>query len=250
MEKVKFENSRGLELIGNYWEADSNIGVVMSHGFTGNKEEWGKFTEVAGELNNAGFNILTFDFSGCGESEDDAITIEKEIDDLNTAIDFIQSKGIEKLGLFGLSQGGWIALETYKERKEEISSLVLLAPLTDAIPTYGEQKFSKEQKEELREKGSTVRTREEGVRDKFKIPERLIDKKENLNQDKLLEGVDCPILFIHGTEDETVPIKQSEKAAKKLGNAELMKIQDDHYWKESVSEVADTSTEFFKKHLN
>ena len=110
--------------------------------------------------------------------------------------------------------------------------------------------FSEKQRDELREKGFTVRTREEGFRNKFEIPEKLIDGKENLNQDELLEGIDCPILFIHGTEDETVPINQSKKAAKKLENTELKKIEDDHYWKESVSEVADASSEFFKRHLN
>lgn len=250
MEKVKFENSRGKELVGNYWRADSDVGVVMSHGFTGNKEEWGKFTEVAEELNSEGFYVLTFDFSGCGESEDDKITVDKEVDDLNSAIDFIQSKGVEKLGLFGLSQGGWVTLETYKERKEEISCLVLLAPLTGRIPSYREQKFSEKQREELQEKGYTIRTREKGKRDKFEIPAKLIDKKENLDQDALLEGVECPVLFIHGTEDETVPIEHSRKAVEKLRNGELIEIQDDHYWERSTSEVAEDAVKWFKEYLS
>lgn len=49
----------------------------MTHGFTGNKEQFGKFKEIAENLNQAGFNALSFDFSGCGESGEDAITVKK-----------------------------------------------------------------------------------------------------------------------------------------------------------------------------
>jgi pimeloyl-ACP methyl ester carboxylesterase len=249
MEKVRFENSRGKELVGNYYEAGSDAGTVMSHGFTGSKDQYGKFTEVAEDLHSEGFNVLTFDFSGCGESDDDSITVEKEVDDLNSAIDFLQDNGVEKLGLFGLSQGGWITLETYKERKEEVSCLVLLAPLTDAITNYREQKYSKKQRKQLQEDGHTTITKEKGNRDKYEIPGKLIDKKETLNQDELLESVDCPVLFIHGTEDDGVPIKQSEKAVEKLNSAELVKIEDDHYWRESVPEIVESSRWWFRNNI-
>lgn len=75
MKKVKIENSRGLNLIGNYWEADSDTGKVMAHGFTGTKEQYGKFSEIAEGLHSTGFNVLSFDFSSCGESDEDSITV-------------------------------------------------------------------------------------------------------------------------------------------------------------------------------
>lgn len=250
MEKVKFENSRGLELVGNFWEANSDKGIVMSHGFTGSKEQYGKFTEVAEKLHSSGFNVLAFDFSGCGESDDDVITAEKEVDDLNSAIDFLQAEGVRKMGLLGLSQGGWITLKKYKERKDEIACLVLIAPLTDALPGYREKKYSEKQRKKLQENDFIVFTKEKGKRNRFRVPEELIHKKETLDQDELLEGVDCPVLFIHGKEDGTVPIEQSERAVEKLEEAELTEIEDNHYWKESVSTAADESTEFFKRHLS
>jgi|APHM01.1.fsa_nt_gi Predicted hydrolases or acyltransferases (alpha/beta hydrolase superfamily) len=249
MEKVKFENRRGGELVGNYWSTSSDTGIVMSHGFTGSKEQFGKFTEVGEKLHSAGFNVLAFDFSGCGESEDDSITLEKEVEDLNSAIEFLQQKGVEKLGLFGLSQGGWITLETYKERKKEISCLVLLAPLTDALPDYRQRKYSEVQRKALQEDGYTTIRKDKDNRRKYKIPEKLIHKKETLNQDELLEGIDCPVLFIHGTKDDSVPIEQSKKAVDELNSAELTKIEDNHYWEESVSEVAENSIRWFKQNL-
>lgn len=249
MEKINFENSRGLELAGNYWNAGSDTAVVMSHGFTGNKEEWGKFTRIAEKFNSAGFTVLAFDFSGCGESEDDSITIQKEVDDLNSAIDYVKSRGAERVGLFGLSQGGLITLETYKKRQDGVSAIVLLAPLTDAIPDYRHQKFSQTQRENLEKKGYTVRTRKKGERDRFVIPNKLIERKENLDQDELVSGVECPVLFIHGAEDSTVPLEHSEGAVKNLNKAEIQKIEDDHYFEESVDEVAKLSERWFKEHL-
>lgn len=246
MERVEFENSRGLTLVGNFWSADSDAGIVMAHGFTGNKEEWGKFTEIADSLNSIGYNVLSFDFSGCGESGDDSITIEKEVDDLGSAIEFCRSQGVERFGLFGLSQGGLIALKNYREN---VKTVVLVAPLTHKIEDYRDRKLSDEQVRELEEKEYTVRTREKGNRDEFIIPKQVIERKESLDQDKILQDIECPVLIIHGSEDETVPLEHSRKAVEKLEQAELEVINDDHYFEDSVDQVASSAENWFKKHL-
>lgn len=82
MERVEFENSRGLTLVGDYLQADSDAGIVMAHGFTGDRTEWDYFDQVAEYLNDSGYNVLKFDFSGSGESDDEPITIGNQVEDL------------------------------------------------------------------------------------------------------------------------------------------------------------------------
>jgi pimeloyl-ACP methyl ester carboxylesterase len=243
MEKVKFENSRGLELAGNFWEADSDRGVVMAHGFTGSKEQFGKFTHIATRLNQAGFNVLSFDFSGCGESEDDTIGIEKEVEDLEAAEEFIRSRGVERIVLFGLSQGGLICLESVIDA----GAMVLLNPLTSKIEDY-RNKLREEQRSDLREKGFAFSERKGEGRNKFKFSQELIEKKETIDQDKALEGVECPVLIIQGRIDETVDPEDSRKAAE-LVNGRIEMIEDDHYFKHSLRKVSDLSIGFLEEEM-
>ena len=241
MEKVEFENERGLKLVGNYWKADSDAGIVMAHGFGGNREEHGKFVEIAEALNEAGFNLLTFDFSGCGESDEDSITIEKEIEDLNSAVDFVRSRGVEDLGLIGISQGGLVAL---RASDLDAEAMFLLAPVTDALEDYRDN-LSGWQLEELEEYGLSRKYRPERSRKNTVFLEEDIVEKENVIQDNLLSNIGIPVLIAHGKEDSKVPIEDSRRAVQKLDNAELIEMEDDHYLNESVQELCEKAVEFF-----
>lgn len=74
--------------------------------------------------------MLAFDFSGGGESNKSPITAEKEIKDLDAAIDYIQSRGVERVGLYGHSLGGYISLKNYRP---EVETMVLTSPVTDSV---------------------------------------------------------------------------------------------------------------------
>ena len=49
--------------------------VILCHGFAYYKEEAGIFTEVAMRLTKRGFAVYYFDFSGCGISSGDFVTL-------------------------------------------------------------------------------------------------------------------------------------------------------------------------------
>ena len=243
MKKIRFNNTRGLKLVGNFWKGNTDLGIVMAHGFTGSKEQYGKFTHIATVLNNAEFNVLSFDFSGCGESEDDIIDISREVEDLEAAVEWMKNQGMEEIGLLGLSQGGTICLE-YGEAK----SMVLINPLTSALPEYSE-KLSQKQRKELDEKGFTFREKKGEDRNRFNFTKDLVRKKEQLDQESLLEDVKCPVLIIQGERDETVPLEHSRGAVKKLDDARLETIDDDHYFKNSLGKVSELSKEFFEEKM-
>jgi esterase/lipase len=245
MEKVKFENDRGLELVGNFWSASSDLGIVMAHGFTGTKQQYGKFTRIADELHKAGFNVLSFDFSGCGESEEDSITVEKEIADLESAIRFVKSGGVRKIGLLGLSQGGLVCLNV---SDPVVEAIFLMAPPTDALKNY-RGKLSGWQREELEEYGLTRKYKPEASRSQIVFSEKAVGEKQNIDQDELLKNIQVPVKIVHGTEDASVPVEQSRRAVEILENAELAEIEDDHYFEDSVEKVAEMAAKFFSEKL-
>lgn len=245
MEKVKFENSRGRKLVGNYYEADSDAGIVMSHGFTGDKHERGYFDKVAEELNEAGYNVLAFDFSGGGESNKSPITAEKEIEDLEAAIDYIQSRGVERVGLYGHSLGGYISLKNYRP---EVKAMVLTAPVTDSIDLSKNNLVW------------TLFTRILGrvpsvnywknKRQLMWVDSKIVDELKAVDQDNLLSEVECPVLVIHGNEDEVVSLGDSKKAVEKLETSELEALEGlTHDYNNHLDEVIEAAKNWFKKYL-
>jgi len=144
MEKVSFETPRednqNLELAGNYWEANSNTGVIMAHGFTGDKSEWGYFDRIAEALNVAGYNVLAFDFAGSGESDDEPLRIDRQVQDLSVAKEYLESKGVDKIGLYAHSQGSLVSLRN----SDGVEAMVLTSPVTENLADYTDDRLSEE----------------------------------------------------------------------------------------------------------
>lgn len=245
MEKVEFENSRGRQLVGNYYEADSDTGVVMSHGFTGDKHEWGYFDRVAEALNEAGYNVLAFDFSGGGDSNNSPITAEKEIGDLDSAIDFIQSKGVERLGLYGHSLGGYISLKNYRPGVE---TMVLTAPVTDSTDVSKNSLVWKLFSKTVGRVPSVNYWRNK--RQLMWIDSKIVREMKSVDQDELLSGVQCPVLIVHGREDAVVPLEDSRKAVKKLETSKMKEINGlSHGYNNHLDEVINSTKSWLDKHI-
>lgn len=248
MERVIFKNSRNQSLVGHLYTSESESIIIMSHGFTGDKSEWGRFDKVAESLNQSGYNALTFDFSGSGESDDDTLTVDKQVDDLNSAIKFVKSKGYQNIGLFGHSLGGLISLKCFTP---EIVTMVLWAPVTNKIKSTWDKSYSKEQLQELDEKGYITKTRDKGVRKTILIDKQMLKDREIINQKDLLKDIDCPILIIHGKQDESVPYSDSEEAIKLLSNDSKLELVDkaDHGFYNYMNVIIDLSNNWFLNHL-
>lgn len=101
MNRVEFTNSKNLKLVGNLYPSVGDSIIIMCHGFLSNKYSRGRFDRLIKVLNKSGFSALAFDFRGCGESDDDSITVDKEVDDLKSAIAFVKSKGYKRIALYG-----------------------------------------------------------------------------------------------------------------------------------------------------
>lgn len=247
MYKVNFKNSRGLNLVGIFYPANSKSIILITHGFTGDKSEWGRFDKAAEALNKEGYNILTFDFSGSGESDDDFLSVGKQVDDLNCAIKFVLDKGLRNIGLIGLSLGGLVSAKVYDKR---IKAMVFWAPVTNARKNY-ERRFTKRQINELHKKGFITYNMNKGVRKVIMIDKQMIIDRESVDQAKLLSHIGCPVLIIHGSKDNTVPIKDSESSMNYLSAESKLEIIEgaDHGFYEYLDKFIEPTVRWFRKYL-
>lgn len=247
MKRVTFKNSRGLRLVGRFYKGSAKSAIIMSHGFTGDKSEWGRFDQTAEALNKAGFTAFTFDFSGCGESEDDSLTVEKQVEDLRCAIGFIREKGFKELGLLGHSLGGLISL---KNLNKGIKALVLWAPAT-APKADLQSWYTRRQLKEMEDTGYLVKTRDMGARRRFIIEKKMFDELAGIDQEKLLSKVKCPVLIIHGDRDDVVPVENSRQAMRYLPNGSKLEIIKgaDHGFYEQLDQFIEHTVEWFKRFM-
>lgn len=110
-EAVSFETRDGLTLRGWFIPADHAKGtLVFSHGYAGDCSPDLIYVPF---FNQAGYNVLLFDYRGHGISDGDFTSlVHYERGDLVDGIEFLRGRGIERVALIGFSMGGAIALAT------------------------------------------------------------------------------------------------------------------------------------------
>jgi pimeloyl-ACP methyl ester carboxylesterase len=198
MQRVSFRNSRGLRLVGNFFPSDSTAVVIMAHGFTSDKSSRGRFDRIAQSLNEFGYNALAFDFSGCGESDNDSLTTAKQVDDLTAAIAYVKSRNFSPIALLGHSLGSLICLRAYSP---EVATMILTGALTGAMHYKWDEYYSPEQLRELAEMGFLTIPQNVGHRQEVIVESQMLKDFAEIDQPKLLSRVECPVLIIHGDND-------------------------------------------------
>lgn len=125
-EKVTFSSRDGrLKLNGYFYPtAESRAAIILCHGFHGGAVD----THPAASIARAsGYNTLTLDFRGCGESEGQTTSVGYwEVQDLLGAIDYLKSRpevDPEKICVYGYSMGGAVAILA-AEREPAIKAII------------------------------------------------------------------------------------------------------------------------------
>ena len=242
MEKVNFRNSRGLNLAGvlHFPKQKTANAIIISHGFIANKDRV-RFIKLAKSLNEMGFVVLRFDFSGCGESDKAPITIKNQVGDLKSAIAYLKKKGFSSISLIGHSLGGLVSLLVYDNK---IKTIVLLAPVTKSQTPYifRQKKFLKQ----IMEKGFLIYKR---GKNNFKIPMKYLIERRKVNQKSILSKIKCSVLIVHGTKDDHIPLTHSKKALKYLPKGSKLEIikNGDHKLDRKFDEVMEICTNWFKR---
>ena len=196
MKKVNFYNSRKQKLVGIV-NVKGKKGVILSHGFTGNKESQLVFANFLSKS----YTTLTFDYSGHGESEGNLseTNVTKWVDDLNSAIGFMK-KYCNEIALVGFSLGGMASLICSSKSKAAIA----IAPPTN---------FKKLATHFIRT-GLVKKLKDFIDFGGLNIKHTFITDSARWDMKKVMKKIKCPILIIHGNKDEIVPLSQSEEIIK------------------------------------
>jgi alpha/beta superfamily hydrolase len=98
--------------------------VIYMHGNAGNKMEG---LSYANQLVPHGVNLCCFDFSGCGNSEGEWVTLgHKEKDDLQAVIEYLyEHNRVSSISLWGRSMGAVTSLFYLKENPGTVNCMVL-----------------------------------------------------------------------------------------------------------------------------
>ncbi len=112
--------------------------VVMAHGHGGSRDENGGYSNIAEELGKHGIASIRMDFPGCGESTENfqINTLSNMIDDVDASIDYVINNyaiDSKRIGIFGYSMGGRIALAMATDGSHNFDGMVLLAPAVDSM---------------------------------------------------------------------------------------------------------------------
>lgn len=134
-EIVKLNTKDGFEIIGDYYEARGDKGVLLLHMMPADRKGWTKFAE---KLQEKGFKVLAIDLRGHGESSGGPDGYKKFSDaehqasgfDVGTGAEFLGNKGVKNLHLAGASIGANLALK-YLSEHPGAKSAVLLSPGLD-----------------------------------------------------------------------------------------------------------------------
>lgn len=86
--------------------------IIICHGFQGSKENHGRIYVFAEKLNEIGFNVTAFDFTGAGSSGGNfsGISLSRQAADLQSVIEHVHSRNPVEIILLGRSFGGSTAL--------------------------------------------------------------------------------------------------------------------------------------------
>jgi pimeloyl-ACP methyl ester carboxylesterase len=225
VERVVFLNARGLRLVGNLYPAHSKQIVILSHGYTSDKASRGRFPRLAAALNESGYNALAFDYAGCGESHHDTLHPEKLVEDLQAAIQFVQSRGFEHIALYGHSLGATLALRAYSDA---IETMILSGAGTGPIRYDWSQYYSREQLQELAMTGLLTTHAGGDIKRTVVVEQAMLDFFARIDPRDLLGRVRCDVLLIHGDsekdQEERLLLERSRDAMRYLSEGSSLVV--------------------------
>ena len=126
--EVEFAADGGPTLRGRAW-SDGRIGVILAHGFSMSigQDGWNAFAEYLASL---GYGVLTFDFRGfcdfhgCSEG---SVQLEENWQDVTAAVEYLRSRGSERIFIVAASMGGIAAFRAADEAELDLAGIVSLA---------------------------------------------------------------------------------------------------------------------------
>ena len=241
-QQVRFYNLQGEKLAGTIHRPDTpkQIGLVLGHCFTCSRHT-GILRQIAKDASERGFTVLRFDFSGNGQSEGEfsASNYTKQISEMQSAVDYLHEKGVERIGLAGHSMGALISVLT-ASRNNAIRAVCAIAGRLSGMNAA--HFLNNHQKETLRTTGK-VHFESRGRR--LLMTDTFFSDAAQFNLPGILKNLQSRLLVVHGDTDEIIPVEEAYRARDLKGSGiDLVVIPEaDHMFskaadRENVSRIA------------
>lgn len=242
---ISFTNSRGLKVIGSFFSPKEIIPemscVTYLHGNASSQLEGLFLVKI---FIPAGVSVLCFDFSGCGLSEGEYISLGYfERNDVECAINFVRNTfGVGRVALWGRSMGAVTSLFAMSD-DPTIAGAVLDSPFS-SLPI-----LIKEIAENQNIPGFLASTASWYIGKKIKELVKFdIDKVEPI---KVVQSCFTPVLFIHGQEDDFILPHHSDDLFKEyIGEDKQKMIVSGNHNSERSIDVQITAILFLARTLD
>ncbi|PQP83291.1 alpha/beta hydrolase [Paenibacillus sp. PCH8] len=245
-EEVEFKSLKNDNTIrGTFFPAKvssgiaSNKTIIVVHGYTSNRLVKGRTPKLVEHFVPKGYNVLSFDLSSQGKSDGDLITMGlREKYDLLGAVDYLKSRDQagDHIGVIGFSMGAATSLLATSE-SDDIQAVVADSPfrnaglfLREGLPFFsGLPAFPF---------SYTSTWMADWV---FNVD---LDSVSPMDTVKKMQ--DKPVMLIHGTGDQQISYKNTEKIYESLKdnpNAEVWYPQNT----EHIDAINHYPTEYFQR---
>lgn len=236
-EPVWFESADGTRLHGWFIPAGGALTdgraptILHFHGNAGNIESHVFFTQ---NLPPNGFNVFIFDYRGYGRSEGSARRRDALIADGHAALDALLARpdvDPTRIGMYGQSLGGAIALNVMADRPE-LRAAVVESPFASWRLVAA----------------NAVSGDPPGILGRL-LASVLI--KDDRRPDEAIARIDRPVLLLHGTADTTVPVSHSRLLAAASPTTELVEIPGGEHnsLRDTHPDVDGLTIDFLRRHL-
>lgn len=241
-QRVSFRNARGQMLAGLLHGEPGGAVAVSCHGMLSTKDGE-KHLMLAALLAERGVATLRFDFAGRGDSEGDLfdLSYSNEMEDLDAAVSYLAGRGVQRIGLFGSSMGGTVALMA-AARDERIVAIATLAAV--GHPEAIDERYLQQ----------AVTWRRQGYIDTEagRIGCGFLEDAEQHNLIASVGVLLAPVLVLHGEDDDVIPCSDGHDIATAARNVELEivfgadhRFSDPTHLRPAMKKVAD----FLATHL-
>lgn len=206
IERLRFENDRGLELAARLdLPVDGQPGAyaLFAHCFTCTKN-LKAISHISRALNQAGFGVLRFDFTGLGESEGDFAdtNFSSNVADLVAAAQHLDAHFQAPKLLVGHSLGGAAVLQAAAKIPAVQAVATIGAPCDPAHVTH----LLAESRGEIESRGEATVTL---AGRQFKIKKQFLDDLEQTRMTETIRQLKCALLVCHSPVDQVVGIENA-----------------------------------------
>lgn len=204
---IQFKNSAGHTLAAVLELPDKKPPhnyAIFAHCFTCSKD-LRAVRNICRAMNNEGFAVLRFDFTGLGESEGEfsSSDFSSNVTDLLDAASWLRENHSAPSILIGHSLGGAAVLFA----AEKLDAVRAVATIGAPSSPDHVKKLFKNGLEEIKQKGSA--TVEIGGRP-FQVSKQLVDDLSKKDMTRLLDDLRKPLIVLHSPQDKIVEIKNAE----------------------------------------